>query len=59
MRDLRRTRSGRLSVPTRDTLHRQKIVFNGADVSVDHGEYGKVSLRSPFLSNLCYSRDGD
>ncbi|KAL5103643.1 hypothetical protein TcWFU_001261 [Taenia crassiceps] len=41
VRDLRRTRSGRLSVPTRDTWHRQKIIFDGADISVDHGEYGK------------------
>ncbi|VDK23868.1 unnamed protein product [Taenia asiatica] len=42
VRDLKRTRSGRLSVPTRDTWHRQKIIFDGADISVDHGEYGKV-----------------
>ncbi|EUB55806.1 hypothetical protein EGR_09322 [Echinococcus granulosus] len=45
VRDLRRTRSGRLSVPTRDTWHRQKIVFDGADISVDHGEYGKHDKR--------------
>ncbi|KAM7539358.1 hypothetical protein Aperf_G00000059213 [Anoplocephala perfoliata] len=41
VRDLKRTRSGRLSIPTRDTLHHQKIVFDGGDISVDHGEYGK------------------
>ncbi|VDM31071.1 unnamed protein product [Hydatigera taeniaeformis] len=44
VRDLKRTRSGRLSVPTRDTWHRQKLVFDGADISVDHGEYGKSML---------------
>nr|CDS29916.1 conserved hypothetical protein [Hymenolepis microstoma] len=41
VRDLRRTRSGRLSIPTRDTLHHQKIVCNGNDISVSHGEFGK------------------
>uniref|UniRef100_A0A5K3FBP0 SANTA domain-containing protein n=1 Tax=Mesocestoides corti TaxID=53468 RepID=A0A5K3FBP0_MESCO len=41
VRTLRRTRYGRLSVPTRDKWHRQDIVFNGADISVNHGEYGK------------------
>ncbi|KAM7539086.1 hypothetical protein Aperf_G00000059111 [Anoplocephala perfoliata] len=41
VRDLKRTRSGRLSVPTMGTLHRQKIVFDGDDISVTHGEYGK------------------
>ncbi|VDN97285.1 unnamed protein product, partial [Rodentolepis nana] len=41
VRDLKRTRSGRLSIPTRGILHRQKIVCNGNDISVSHGEFGK------------------
>ena len=42
VRDLKRTRYGRLSVPTRSMWHCQKIICDGDNISVAHGEVGRV-----------------